>query len=257
MDLDVEREWVHLTAIDYIYEGEVIKGTSIPYGRGMLVQDGCVFEGWFNQCTRLIFGRKYSKEDGGIIYEGAFDQDEQYTSGTEIAVKKGQIFAGTFVDEALEGYGLLKKIGGNTYIGNFQNQKLHGYGVLNYGVNNQNCYKGMFHQGQMQGYGRSWQDGTYYEGQLKEDMCHGFGTVLTETNDLYIGSFKNSCCHGFNILKSKNKYYHAFFYKSKLYYTVPFQNFERYQQKCLRLAVCSYTFYWRIMRFMFVFNFKK
>jgi hypothetical protein len=44
------REWVFKEIQPGVraFEGEVLKGTEIPYGRGIMINEKRIHEGWFN-----------------------------------------------------------------------------------------------------------------------------------------------------------------------------------------------------------------
>jgi hypothetical protein len=61
--------------IDGIYQGEVLKGTRVPHGRGIFfhTKSGSLYEGWRKKNKRVGYGRIIEKN--GMIYEGQWKEN--------------------------------------------------------------------------------------------------------------------------------------------------------------------------------------
>lgn len=68
-------------------------------------------------------------------------------------------------------------------------------------------YLGEFNSsGQREGLGRLlWADGTYYEGELKQNMMEGEGRMVQTMLGVYQGQWKNSKAHGKGVLTKPGK----------------------------------------------------
>lgn len=68
------------------YEGEVLRNTGTPNGRGMLIDrnKGFVYEGWFKKGMMHGYGRLLCNQRDGFFYEGDFHLSEMKGLGTSI-----------------------------------------------------------------------------------------------------------------------------------------------------------------------------
>ncbi|TNV77482.1 hypothetical protein FGO68_gene15536 [Halteria grandinella] len=250
LNLRKEREWEKYTEGDYTYEGEVLKGTSIPYGRGMFyIQSyGIIYQGWFFMGAKHGYGKEIRTVTGGYIYEGEYSQNEFEGQGTTIWDETGWNHTGAYQSGDKNGYGFLQQ-DFFTYKGNYVDDLKHGFGEQRYGGNL--LYKGMHYQDIMHGWGQA-DEGVYqYEGEFQMAAKHGFGRKWSDSLDyIYCGKFKDDLKHGRGILKSDGEYKFVMMYKDKAIIKLPIYNFENYMTRAVRRTLQSKAYYWRLMRFM-------
>lgn len=111
---------------DKLYIGEVIKGTKIYCGRGMMInEDGSIYKGVF---FNTMNGKGELISKNGDIYEGEFKNGLKHGKGKEI-YKNGDKYEGEFVNNYYCGYGELKEKNGNEYKGQFLNGQKYGKGT--------------------------------------------------------------------------------------------------------------------------------
>ncbi|TNV77427.1 hypothetical protein FGO68_gene4717 [Halteria grandinella] len=228
------REWSYFDVEGLIYEGEVMAGTRIPYGRGMLVNKdfGIIYEGWFQRGVKHGYGRELRVDAGGYIYEGDFGYNEFEGYGKALWEQTGVRHEGNYSGNRRNGYGIFYMQGGNTYKGNFVNGFREGYGEQQFGplVN----YKGNFYQDQMHGYGLLSSHDLFYDGEFNMGKKHGFAKVWSvKSGNVFRGKFKEDQKHGFGLYKSDEDYY------------------------LVRNHVYNYRYYLKMMRCMLAYTFKR
>ena len=134
-------------------------------------------------------------------------------------------YDGEYVNGQQHGIGFGEFHGCYYFIGLFEKAKMTHFGVFMYDTNDEidvqgisnkagvdrlitrlgNCivrynqddvYYGMFEKNRREGYGLYASDSGIYNGEWKNDLKHGQGTMLYPNNDLYKGGFKNGKKHG-------------------------------------------------------------
>ena len=163
--------------------------------------------------------------DNNLIYIGKYDNFQSFGEGI-IKINNKIYYKGEFAFDKKEGNGTLYFDNGNYYIGKFNNDKMEGEGTI-YNKDNNILYNGEFVNGKKCGNGTLINDKFIYEGQFKDDLCHGKGTIkfisgsiyegdfvdnifegegrfIYENGNCYIGKFHNNQRHGEGILFSKN-----------------------------------------------------
>lgn len=161
--------------------GEVIKGTKILFGRGIIIDKAfpAIVKGYF------FDGRLHGK--GEIIYgngdycEGEFFDFEQFGEGKEVSIN------------------------GNEYIGHYKNNLYDGKGILKY--NNGNIYDGEFKNGLRYGKGKFFKKklGHTYDCNWVNGLKHGPGTIIFTNGRKIEGNWKNGIRDGeFKLYKNKD-----------------------------------------------------
>jgi hypothetical protein len=88
------------------------------------------------------------------------------------------IYIGEFINNKLNGEGVVTFLSGDKYVGGLQNNKLDGHGIYYYS-NSKNYYLGEFSVGKPHGKGKKFFfNGSKFEGKWKNDKRHGEG-ILT------------------------------------------------------------------------------
>jgi len=136
----------------------------------------------------------------------------EVTTGSEIKIRGGHLYAGDFLNGKPHGKGKLIYKNGNVYEGDFVNGKRSGYGVIKYDgavyegewLNDKrngkgtytwtsgNVYEGEYANNEMHGKGKfSWADGNVYEGDYVKGKRTGIGKATFTSGTVYDGRFKN------------------------------------------------------------------
>lgn len=112
----------------------------------------------------------------GQLYRGEFKGSKKHGSGAMSFAQDDPgarfMYTGNFIDDKMQGLGVLDWHDGKTYRGQFANNQMHGEGVM------------------------SWPDGTKYTGNYREGRKHGLGTVQYPTGSSYCGNFVKGKMHG-------------------------------------------------------------
>ena len=172
----------------------------------------------------------------GNKYEG-FWNFGKLSGESRIFYQNKEYFIGEIVDGILNGYGKYFHNDGTTYEGNWLNNQPHGEGKEIFSDGSkfigefENGYKkkgkftwtdGSFYDGEIkdnvfEGYGRfRWKEGREYTGFWKNGKMHGKGTMNYLDGAKYEGEFKEGKRHGKgNYIWNKNKYYKGNWVKGK------------------------------------------
>lgn len=149
---------------------------------------------------------KEKKYDNGDYYIGEILQPENIKQG------KGKLFfnntkdnyyEGEFVNDIYEGYGTLV-IDNVKYKGNFHNGMKNGYGKLNNSIS-KNSYEGEWKDDMKNGQGKeTYPDGSTYEGTFLKGKKEGKGKLYLLNGTIYEGSFKDDMIDGNGKIKWNN-----------------------------------------------------
>lgn len=160
-------------------------------------------------------------------YIGNFCQDRRHNVQGTLSLKNGDFFAGTWVDNKMEGFfTITKKNGpkarvqfissslhpiaqlvysdGKVYEGETQNLIPHGRGKMKWSSNRQ--YQGEFCDGNIDGIGRMiYENGDIYEGKWENGLRSGKGSFFSKSAQTkYEGEFSDNKKCGEGTLKSMN-----------------------------------------------------
>ena len=141
---------------------------------------------------------------------GNWKNDKFHGWGREVR-NDGKIFEGKFVNDILNGKGILKD-GGIFYIGDFKRYNKHGKGEIftssyhyigNFNNDNmdgkgrieiydEGIYEGNFNNGKMDGIGLfKFKNGDFYEGEMKGGKMDGIGQLTLANGTIYEGNFQD------------------------------------------------------------------
>ena len=145
-----------------------------------------------------------------IMRIGNWKNDKFHGWGREVR-NDGKIYEGKFVNDILNGKGILKD-GGIFYVGEFKRYNKNGKGEIftssyhyigNFNNNNmdgkgrieiydEGIYEGNFNNGKMDGYGLfKFKNGDFYEGDMKDGKMDGIGKLTLANGTLYEGNFQD------------------------------------------------------------------
>ena len=141
---------------------------------------------------------------------GNWKNDKFHGWGREVR-NDGKIYEGKFVNDILNGKGILKDggifyVGGFKrynkngkgeiftssyhYIGNFINDNMDGKGRIE--IYDEGIYEGNFNNGKMDGYGLfKFKNGDFYEGHMKDGKMDGIGKLILANGTEYEGNFQD------------------------------------------------------------------
>ena len=165
-------------------------------GRGRMTQpNGDVYQGDWKDGVADGKG-VFIQKDAGVIYDGDWKNDLQHGKGTEEWDKGEFKYVGDFVEGKKTGKGVFTAKTGNVrYEGDFVDGKFEGNGKYINGALNKTL-EGKFKNNHMKS-GKIWfQDGSWYEGELKNDMMNGSGVIRYPNGDAFVGSFVDDKKHG-------------------------------------------------------------
>lgn len=129
-------------------------GTELPKRDGIIFENGCVYEGdWDENLKRHGYGK--------------------YTWTNEVT------YEGYWKNNMADGYGKLVCSNEDSYVGNWEKDKANGYGEFSQG--HKCTYKGPWKDDRPHGLGvEEWLDGSLYEGDFVDGKKHGFGRLVFE-----------------------------------------------------------------------------
>ena len=102
-------------------------------------------------------------------------------------VENGDYYLGNFVNGFADGYGKYIHSDGTIYKGYFKENKLNGYGIEIY--KDQSCFKGIFKNGKKIKGKFSWKDGSFYEGEILNNLFDGYGKFSWKEGRIYEGEW--------------------------------------------------------------------
>ena len=204
-----------LTYIDKYKNNDLYKGTWTLekkfHGYGVYYTSGNKYEGFWNFGKLIGEARK-------------FYQNKDY-------------FIGTFNENGLNSIGKYYHNDGTTYEGNWYKDQPHGKGKEIFADGSR--FEGLFENGFKKKGRFTWTDGSYYEGEIKNNFFEGYGKFRWREGREYIGQWKNGKMEGKGIMRyvdgakyegefyqgkrhgkgnyfwNKNKYYKGNWYKGK------------------------------------------
>jgi hypothetical protein len=175
----------------------------------------------YNDTDLILTTFTYSN---GAIYEGYIDTNDEYINANthvlngrgKIHFKSGAFFVGYFVDSKRHGWGTHTYVDGSVYTGCWGGDKKQGRGRYAYGSDHvhpgaeyvgewQGGYKhghgeyfsphiqycGDFVQGKFHGVGQllQHQDEAFYEGQFRDNLFWGYGSMQYGNGNIYVGDW--------------------------------------------------------------------
>ena len=207
-----------------IFQGEIkMKDNSIElFGKHLLSQEIYFFGKKIGQMEIKEEGEEMEANNNFIIYDndliyiGNYDNFESFGEG--IIKKNNKIYyKGEFAFDRKEGNGTLYFDNGNYYIGTFNNDKMEGKGII-YNKDNYILYNGEFVNNKKCGNGTLVNDKFIYDGQFKDGLFHGKGTIEFNSGCIYLGDFVD------NIIEGEGR----FIYDDGKYYIGKFHNYKRH-----------------------------
>jgi hypothetical protein len=177
----------------------------VPKGDGAVLftyPNSSVYEG------QLIDGKRHGRGtltlSDGTKYEAEWRKDERHGRGTELFAD-GSHFAGSYVDGLRSGHGVMTWPEGSRYSGQFERGRANGEGHLL--RTDGSVYKGQFCEDCMAGEGcMQWKDGVEYVGQFVANRREGVGKMrwMTGRWRSYEGDWKDGMQHGHGTLVDHN-----------------------------------------------------
>ena len=177
------------------YVGE-FKNNKVSGQGKLFYDDGGLYDGeWLSN----KFNGYGTLKTNGYVYRGQFLNDVVDGIGV-MELSSGSKYDGQFKKGLFHGTGTYLWKNGNKYLGQFENGKRTGEGKFIFA--NGASYSGTFKNSKYDGYGvYTWKDGTTYTGEHKNGLANGFGTRKWSLNskwsgDKYVGNFKDDKRHG-------------------------------------------------------------
>lgn len=136
----------------------------------------------------------------GSRYIGFFKLNQAEGLGKQTH-KNGDFYFGVWAKDRAEGLGYYYNIIGSKYEGEWKHDKQNGFGVEKWSGLTSTKYIGEFINGQKHGYGvLNLEDGSIYEGELKENFISGIGVLKYHDKKVYYGSWDCNKMNGVGIL---------------------------------------------------------
>jgi hypothetical protein len=150
-------------------------------------------------------GNSHVDEDRLVRVETDKDGNIVIFKKGEFRMPNGDRYVGETVNDKRQGSGSYYFSNGDTYQGGFENGLFHGYGVMSkmpFYENRKHCvgrnYQGFWDKGSRSGHGRYKNGfGDYYDGNFKDDVYDGQGTMFFADGSRYIGEWKKGRFSGF------------------------------------------------------------
>lgn len=170
---------------------------------------------------QLLQGRRHGRGTlllaDGTVQEAEWKSDQRAGKGSE-RYADGTCFRGLYVDGLRCGYGVMSWPEGSQYAGHFDCGKANGYGTLQ--RTDGSLYNGTFKDDCMSGRGSmEWKDGVKYRGHFVANRREGQGVMAWTTGKWlsYDGEWKNGMQHGQGTLVDHNGLlFHGVFHWGKL-----------------------------------------
>lgn len=170
-----------------IYVGQLIDGKKHGFGVRSYLGNGLAYVGEYDNDIKSGKGKLYDFQTNKYIFDGEWANDHR--NGYGELDKEDVKYKGNYVDDKMEGKGLLTWSNGNAYEGDFKNDLRHGRGIMKF--YNGDRYEGDFENGLMHGDGvYVWKNGERYIGEFKEGMMCGQGKVDYGFNVIAQGVFE-------------------------------------------------------------------
>jgi hypothetical protein len=168
--------------------------------------DGTVvkFTGWISEVGTPVSGKLYFsdgvsasiEDDGktlvysdGVRYTGEISAAYRRHGQGTITLANGDVYSGTFVNDAITGSGVYTFTNGDVYEGELIDGLKNGKGIYRYA--NGDLYEGGFYLDFRDGEGKFiWADGSSFEGIYAGGLKTGYGVYKYANGDLYEGNFE-------------------------------------------------------------------
>jgi hypothetical protein len=155
------NEWTSTGKNGGVYKGEKdLRGAM--YGRGLLLSNGSIFQGFFQKGVREGHGREILPN--GSYYEGGWSGDMRNGWGVERI--KDKEYAGEWTNGVKDGLGFMKTASW-AYEGQWKNDLKEGQGIIWF------------------------DDGSKYSGELANDAPHGYGCFVEVNKKATVGVWEN------------------------------------------------------------------
>ena len=131
--------------------------------------------------------------DDGSLYEGEIKNNVRHGQGTYLW-KSGDKYVGEWKNGKRDGKGTMYYASGKKYVGEWKKSELHGEGIVYY--NDGTSKKLVYNNGTLvstlpNNIRKTYDDGSWYEGEMKDGIRHGQGTYFWKSGDKYVGEWKN------------------------------------------------------------------
>ena len=145
---------------------------------------------WTLEKKFLGYGIFYTS---GNKYEG-FWNFGKLSGESRIFYQNKEYYIGDILDGNLNGFGKYFHNDGTTYEGNWSNNRPDGTGkeIFSDGSN----FVGVFENGYKKKGKFTWTDGSFYDGEIKNNIFEGYGRFRWKEGREYIGFWKNGKMHG-------------------------------------------------------------
>lgn len=192
------KTWEGLGTIKF-KDGSVYEGFTANQkfnGKGRLTQaNGDLYQGDWKDGVAQGKG-VFVQREAGIIYDGEWKNDVQHGKGIEEWDFGNFKYEGDFKEGQKTGKGVFTAKTGNVrYEGEFIDGKFEGNGKYINGEMHKTL-DGTFSGNHMKKGKTVFEDGSWYQGEYKNDMMHGSGIIRYPNGDAYVGSFDSDKKHG-------------------------------------------------------------
>ncbi|KAL4445510.1 hypothetical protein ABPG74_004584 [Tetrahymena malaccensis] len=164
-----------------------------------------------NNANKSINQNQVKQYLNGDIYQGQFKEDKMNGKGTYFYNESSDCkkYEGEYVNDKMEGFGVLEWRDGDRYEGYFKNGQKNGKGTYFYNESKSGKkHEGEYVNDKMEGFGvLEWRDGDRYEGYFKNGQMNGKGTYFyNESNSgkKHEGEYVNDKKEGFGVFESRN-----------------------------------------------------
>lgn len=204
------------------FKGEIFDDKANGYGIYYFSQQGCAYEGDFENNYKNGFGVETWWYDAS--YQGEFSNGKKNGIGI-YKWKDNSFYSGEWVNNLIHGYGIFKNINKNIYKGQFNRNSLEGYGEMTYFKTN-----------------------SFYYGFWSKNKRNGFGVELSPRKNgkdkIYVGFWEKNDRYGYGVLLTRNDndgIIYAVWKKNKI--SRQFFSFEEFSRSVKQLNYDKYLYF--------------
>lgn len=136
--------------------------------------------------TKKFHGYGIVYKSDGSYFEGNWKNGRLDGNGRYVTILS-EFYIGQFKRGLSNGFGTFVHNNGTIYRGNWVNEVIDGEGEDTFVDGS--CFKGIYSNGKKAKGKFTWEDGSYYEGTILNDLFHGYGTYVWSEGRKYIGEW--------------------------------------------------------------------